>query len=68
MHLQSTCFIDLYESRSLSSKLELGRRGTCQVSPYDHIYLAVFWAYNSVSIVVFHYFLENAIRCVGYSE
>jgi photosystem I P700 chlorophyll a apoprotein A1 len=53
------------ESRPLSSKLELGwiypcdgpgRGGTCQISPYDHIYLAVFWAYNSVSIVVFHYF------------
>lgn len=53
------------ESRSLSSKLELGwiypcdgpgRGGTCQISPYDHIYLAVFWSYNSVSIVLFHYF------------
>jgi photosystem I P700 chlorophyll a apoprotein A1 len=52
-------------SRLLSSKLELGwiypcdgpgRGGTCQLSPYDHIYLAAFWAYNSVSVVLFHYF------------
>lgn len=52
-------------SRLLSAKLELGwiypcdgpgRGGTCQISPYDHIYLAAFWAYNSVSIVLFHYF------------
>jgi len=58
-------FLYARESRSLSLKLELGwiypcdgpgRGGTCQLSPYDHIYLAVFWIYNSVSVVVFHYF------------
>jgi photosystem I P700 chlorophyll a apoprotein A1 len=52
-------------SRLVSDKLELGfrypcdgpgRGGTCQISPYDHIYLAVFWMYNSLSVVLFHYF------------
>ena len=52
-------------SRLVSSKLELGfrypcdgpgRGGTCQISPSDHIYLGVFWMYNSLSVVLFHYF------------
>ena len=52
-------------SRFLSDKLELGfrypcdgpgRGGTCQISAWDHIYLALFWMYNSLSIGVFHYF------------
>ncbi len=52
-------------SRLVSDKLELGfrypcdgpgRGGTCQISPWDHIYLAVFWMYNSLSVVLFHYF------------
>ena len=52
-------------SRLVSDKLELGfrypcdgpgRGGTCQISPYDHIYLALFWMYNCLSVVVFHYF------------
>lgn len=52
-------------SRLVSDKLELGwrypcdgpgRGGTCQISPYDHLYLAVFWMYNSLSVVLFHYF------------
>ena len=33
-----------------------GRGGTCQMSPYDHLYLAIFWMYNSLSVVLFHYF------------
>jgi photosystem I P700 chlorophyll a apoprotein A1 len=52
-------------SRLVSDKLELGfrypcdgpgRGGTCQISPWDHIYLAVFWMYNSLSVVLFHFF------------
>merc|ERR1719410_1904022 len=52
-------------SRLVSDKLELGfrypcdgpgRGGTCQISSWDHIYLAVFWMYNSLSVVLFHYF------------
>jgi len=52
-------------SRLISDKLELGfaypcdgpgRGGTCQISPWDHLFLAVFWMYNSLSIVIFHYF------------
>ena len=52
-------------SRQVSDKLELGfrfpcdgpgRGGTCQISPYDHIYLTVFWMYNSLDLVLFHYF------------
>lgn len=33
-----------------------GRGGTCQVSPWDHLYLAVFWVYNALSVACFHYF------------
>ena len=52
-------------SRLVSDKLELGwrypcdgpgRGGTCQVSSYDHLYVALFWMYNSISIVVFHFY------------
>ena len=52
-------------SRLVSDKLELGfrypcdgpgRGGTCQISPWDHIYLGLFWMYNSISVVLFHYF------------
>jgi photosystem I P700 chlorophyll a apoprotein A1 len=52
-------------SRLVSDKFQLGfrypcdgpgRGGTCQISPWDHIYLAVFWMYNSLSVVLFHYF------------
>jgi photosystem I P700 chlorophyll a apoprotein A1 len=52
-------------SRLVSDKLELGfrypcdgpgRGGTCQISPWDHIYLALFWMYNSLAVLLFHYF------------
>jgi photosystem I P700 chlorophyll a apoprotein A1 len=52
-------------SRLVSDKLELGfrypcdgpgRGGTCQISPSDHLYLAVFWMYNSLDSGLFHYF------------
>lgn len=52
-------------SRLVSDKLELGfgypcdgpgRGGTCQISAWDHIFLATFWMYNCVSPVLFHYF------------
>ncbi|NJO96822.1 MAG: photosystem I core protein PsaA [Hyellaceae cyanobacterium CSU_1_1] len=33
-----------------------GRGGTCQVSAWDHIFLGLFWMYNSLSIVIFHFF------------
>lgn len=32
-----------------------GRGGTCQVSGWDHVFLGLFWMYNSVSIVIFHF-------------
>lgn len=32
-----------------------GRGGTCQVSAWDHIFLGLFWMYNSLSIVIFHF-------------
>ena len=32
-----------------------GRGGTCQVSAWDHIFLGLFWMYNAVSVVVFHF-------------
>lgn len=33
-----------------------GRGGTCQISPWDHVYLGVFWMYNAISVVIFHFF------------
>ena len=32
-----------------------GRGGTCQISSWDHIFLGLFWIYNSISIVIFHF-------------
>ncbi|MEH1920948.1 photosystem I core protein PsaA [Nostoc sp.] len=32
-----------------------GRGGTCQVSGWDHVFLGLFWMYNSISIVIFHF-------------
>jgi photosystem I P700 chlorophyll a apoprotein A1 len=32
-----------------------GRGGTCQVSAWDHIFLGLFWMYNSISVVIFHF-------------
>lgn len=52
-------------SRSVSQKLYLGfrypcdgpgRGGTCQISPWDHIYMALFWTYNAASVILFHSF------------
>jgi len=52
-------------SRLISDKLDLGfrypcdgpaRGGTCQVSPWDHLFLSLFWMYNFVSVLLFHYF------------
>ena len=51
-------------SRLVSDKLALGfrypcdgpgRGGTCQISPYDHIFLAIFWMYNCLSVMLFHF-------------
>ena len=32
-----------------------GRGGTCQVSAWDHVFLGLFWMYNGLSIVIFHF-------------
>ena len=32
-----------------------GRGGTCQSSAWDHIFLGLFWMYNSISVVIFHF-------------
>jgi len=32
-----------------------GRGGTCQVSAWDHIFLGLFWIYNALSVVIFHF-------------
>ena len=51
-------------SRLIADKADLGfrypcdgpgRGGTCQISPWDHVFLAAFWMYNLVSVVVFHF-------------
>jgi photosystem I P700 chlorophyll a apoprotein A1 len=62
-------------SRLISDKVELGwrypcdgpgRGGTCQVSPYDHVYLAAFWVYNTISIAVFHFAWKMQSDVWGY--
>jgi photosystem I P700 chlorophyll a apoprotein A1 len=51
-------------SRLVPDKAELGfrfpcdgpgRGGTCQVSGWDHVFLGLFWMYNSISVVIFHF-------------
>ncbi|PHT54978.1 Photosystem I chlorophyll a apoprotein A1 [Capsicum baccatum] len=32
-----------------------GRWGTCQVSAWDHFFLGLFWMYNSIFVVIFHF-------------
>lgn len=32
-----------------------GRGGTCQISAWDHVFLGLFWMYNSISVVIFHF-------------
>merc|ERR1711943_131837 len=32
-----------------------GRGGTCQVSAWDHVFLGLFWMYNCISVVLFHF-------------
>jgi len=52
-------------SRLVSDKVSLGfrypcdgpgRGGTCQISSWDHIYLGMFWMYNTLSVVIFHFY------------
>jgi photosystem I P700 chlorophyll a apoprotein A1 len=45
-----------------------GRGGTCQISSWDHIYLGVFWMYNSVSIILFHYYwkMQSDVWAIKY--
>ena len=51
-------------SRLIPDKAELGfrfpcdgpgRGGTCQASGWDHVFLGLFWMYNSISVVIFHF-------------
>jgi len=55
---------NLYKSPLIPDKASLGfrfpcdgpgRGGTCQVSSWDHVFLALFWMYNCLSIVIFHF-------------
>jgi photosystem I P700 chlorophyll a apoprotein A1 len=32
-----------------------GRGGTCQVSAWDHVYLGLFWMFNTIAIAVYHF-------------
>ncbi|CAL5180172.1 unnamed protein product [Lathyrus oleraceus] len=32
-----------------------GRGGTSQVSAWDHVFLGIFWMYNAISVVIFHF-------------
>ncbi|KAB1996490.1 hypothetical protein ES319_D13G236000v1, partial [Gossypium barbadense] len=53
-----------HSSRFIPDKVNLGfcfpcegieRGGTCQVSTWDHVFLGLFWMYNSISVVKFHF-------------
>lgn len=55
-------------SRLVSDKFTLGflypcdgpgRGDTCQVSPWDHFFLLSFWMYNSLSVILFHFFWKS---------
>ncbi|MGA1409929.1 MAG: photosystem I core protein PsaA [Prochlorotrichaceae cyanobacterium] len=43
-----------------------GRGGTCQVSGWDHVFLGLFWMYNSLSIVIFHFSWKMQSDVWGY--
>ncbi|KAF9602742.1 hypothetical protein IFM89_030630 [Coptis chinensis] len=32
-----------------------GRGGTCQISAWDYVFLGLFWMYNAISVVIFHF-------------
>ena len=62
-------------SRLVSDKFQLGfrypcdgpgRGGTCQISSWDHIFLGIFWMYNAVSVVLFHYYwkMQSDVWCI----
>lgn len=42
-----------------------GRGGTCQISSWDHFFLSVFWMYNSISIIIFHFFWKSQSEVWG---
>jgi len=57
-------FLFARSSRLIPDKMNLGfrfpcdgpgRGGTCQVSGWDHVFLGLFWMYNTISIVIFHF-------------
>lgn len=43
-----------------------GRGGTCQVSSWDHIFLSIFWMYNSISVMLFHNYWKLQSDNYGY--
>ena len=45
-----------------------GRGGTCQVSSWDHVYLGLFWMYNCISVVIFHFSWKLQTDCAGCSK
>jgi len=42
-----------------------GRGGTCRFPSLDHVFLGLFWMYNSISIVIFHFKFGNARAMSG---
>ncbi|WP_017315023.1 photosystem I core protein PsaA [Mastigocladopsis repens] len=57
-------FLFARSSRLVPDKMNLGfrfpcdgpgRGGTCQVSGWDHVFLGLFWMYNTISIAIFHF-------------
>jgi photosystem I P700 chlorophyll a apoprotein A1 len=42
-----------------------GRGGTCQISPWDHIFLSLFWLYNSLAVAIFHLLWKSSSDFYG---
>ncbi|KAG4123677.1 hypothetical protein ERO13_D11G340732v2 [Gossypium hirsutum] len=42
-----------------------GRGGTCQVFAWDHVFLGLFWMYNSISVVIFHFSWKMQLNVWG---
>uniref|UniRef100_A0A251VGY4 Putative photosystem I PsaA/PsaB n=1 Tax=Helianthus annuus TaxID=4232 RepID=A0A251VGY4_HELAN len=40
-----------------------GREGTCQVSAWDHVFLGLFWMYNSISVLMSAHVIWNRVLC-----
>jgi photosystem I P700 chlorophyll a apoprotein A1 len=43
-----------------------GRGGSCQISPFDHAFLYIFWIYNSAAVIIFYLYWKFSSDLIGY--